>query len=144
MIVATFMQLHETRCRVTLSFTLVIYIYLYVYTSVRIDYRIHITHTLYAVCEVCSVFAIHYRYIVEVFGKIIRRTEMIESSFKRKINRACYRQCQKLARESTFAVFYTFKLERMHDNSKTQLLRYSKKVKLYQKPKSLAVWVGET
>ena len=70
-------------------------------------------------CEVCSVFAIHYKYIVEVFGKIIRRTEMIESSFERKIYGACYRQCQKLARESSFAVFYTFILKRMHDNSKT-------------------------
>ena len=24
------------------------------------------THTLYAVCEVCTAFAIHYKYIVEV------------------------------------------------------------------------------
>ena len=78
-----------------------------------------------------------------MLGKIIRRTEMIESSFERKIYGACYRQCQKLARESNFAVFYTFILKRMHDNSKTLLLRYSKKVKLYQKPKSLAEWVGE-
>ena len=33
--------------------------YLHVYTSVRIDYRIHITHTLYAVCEVYLLYIIN-------------------------------------------------------------------------------------
>ena len=32
----------------------------------------------------------------------------------------------------------------LNNNSKILVLRYSKTVKLYQKPKSLAVWVGET
>ena len=29
------------------------------------------THKLYAVCEACSVFAIHYKYMVEVLKKKI-------------------------------------------------------------------------
>ena len=29
-------------------------------------YIVQDTHTLYAVCEVCTTFAIHYKYIVEV------------------------------------------------------------------------------
>ena len=29
-------------------------------------YIVQDTHTLYAVCEVCTAFAIHYKYIVEV------------------------------------------------------------------------------
>ena len=54
-------------------------------------YTIQNTHMLHAVCEVCSVFAIHYtlyrihyRYIVEV--KIMRRTEMIASITRSKGN----------------------------------------------------------
>ena len=45
---------------------------------------------MYAVCEVCSVFAIHYRYIVEVLEKTIRSTGLIDHSFKRKFYGACY------------------------------------------------------
>ena len=41
------------------------------------QYRIHIV-ILYAVCEVFGVFAIHYKYIVEVLEKIMRRTDMID------------------------------------------------------------------
>ena len=61
-------------------------------------YTIQNTHMLHAVCEVCSVFVIHYtlyrihdRYIVEVLEKIMRRTEMIDHSFERKFYGACYR-----------------------------------------------------
>ena len=66
--------------------------YLHVRTMYTL-YSIHITHTLHAVCEVCSVFTIHYKYIVEVLGKTIRRTEMIDHSFERKLYGAYYRQC---------------------------------------------------
>ena len=51
---------------------------------------IHDTHKLYAVREMCSVFAIHYKYIVEVLEKTIRSTEMIDNSFERKFYGACY------------------------------------------------------
>ena len=37
--------------------------------------------TLCAVCEECSVFAIHYKYIVEGLRKTIRRTKIIDLSF---------------------------------------------------------------
>ena len=42
-----------------------------------IDYTGYSTRTLYAVCEECSVFAIHYIYIVEELRKTIRREEII-------------------------------------------------------------------
>ena len=51
------------------------------------------THKLYPLCEACSVFATHNKFIVEVLEKNIRSTEFIDHS-------------------------------------------------LYQKPKSLVVWVG--
>ena len=51
------------------------------------------THMLYAVCEVCSVFGIHYtlyriqyKYIVKVLEEIMRRTEMIASITRSKGN----------------------------------------------------------
>ena len=43
-----------------------------------IDYIGYSTRTLCAVCEECSVFAIHYKYIVEVLEKFMRRTDMID------------------------------------------------------------------
>ena len=54
-------------------------------------YRLYIignAHVAYCVCSVYipSVFAIHYKYIVEVLGKTIRRTIMIEHSFEKKIS----------------------------------------------------------
>ena len=42
-----------------------------------IDYTGYSTRTLCAVCEECSVFAIHYKYIVEGLRKTIRRTKII-------------------------------------------------------------------
>ena len=48
------------------------------------------TRTLCAVCEECSVFAIHYKYIVEVLEKIMRLMKMIDHSFERKFYGACY------------------------------------------------------
>ena len=41
------------------------------------------THKLYTFCDVCNVFAVHHKYIVEVSGKFIRRTEMNDHSFER-------------------------------------------------------------
>ena len=47
-----------------------------------IDYIGYSTRTLCAVCEECSVFAIHYKYnIVEGLRKTIRRTMIIDLSF---------------------------------------------------------------
>ena len=40
-------------------------------------------HKLYTFCDVCNVFAVHHKYIVEVLGKFIRRTEMNDHSFER-------------------------------------------------------------
>ena len=40
--------------------------------------------------EVCSVFAIHYKYIVEVLEKTIRSTGLIDHSFERKFYGTCY------------------------------------------------------
>ena len=57
-------------------------------------YRKHIRCILRVNCVYCimySVFAIHYKYIVEVLGKTIRRTGMIDHSFERKFHGACYR-----------------------------------------------------
>ena len=48
------------------------------------------THKLYAVCEACSVFTMHYKYMVEVLEKNIRSTEFIDHSFERKFYGACY------------------------------------------------------
>ena len=43
----------------------------------------------------------------------------------------------------TFTLSYTL-IYWIHDNCNTEVLIYSKKVKFYQKPKSLVVVVGET
>ena len=53
------------------------------YIAQCIDYIGYSTHTLCAVsvCEECSVFAIHYKYIVEGLRKTIRRTKIIDLSF---------------------------------------------------------------
>ena len=39
---------------------------------------------MYTVRELCSVFAMHYKYIVEVKEKTIRSTGLIDHSFERK------------------------------------------------------------
>ena len=46
-----------------------------------IDYIGYSTRTMCAVCEECSVFAIHYKYIVEGLRKTIRHTKIIDLSF---------------------------------------------------------------
>ena len=46
-----------------------------------IDYTGYSARTLCAVCEECSVFAIHYKYIVEGLRKTIRRAKIIDHSF---------------------------------------------------------------
>ena len=48
------------------------------------------THKLYTFCDVCSMFAVHHKYIVEVLGKFTRRTEMNDHSFERKFYGVCY------------------------------------------------------
>ena len=66
--------------------------YLYQCISITQElYTVQNIHMLYAACEVCSVFAIHYtlyrihyKYIVEVLEKIMRRTEMIASIIRSK------------------------------------------------------------
>ena len=57
-------------------------------------YTIHNTLMLYAVCSVFAIhysYRIHYKYIVEVLEKIMRRMKMIDHSFERKFYGACYR-----------------------------------------------------
>ena len=48
------------------------------------------TYVAYCVCSVYihTVFAIYYKYVVEVLGKTIRRTMMIDHSFERKFHGA--------------------------------------------------------
>ena len=46
------------------------------------------THKLYTMCEACSVFAIHYKYMAE--EKNIRSSEFIDHSFERQFYGACY------------------------------------------------------
>ena len=41
-------------------------------------YRIQNTHKLYALCEACSVYAKHNKYIVEVLEKNVRSTKFID------------------------------------------------------------------
>ena len=72
--------------------------------------RLYIGNTYVAYC-VYSVFAIHYKYIVVVLWKTIRRTIMIDHSFERKFHVACYRP--------RFTIFYRLILNIVHDNSKT-------------------------
>ena len=55
-----------------------------------IDYIGYSTRTLCAVCEECSVFAIHYKYMAEVLEENIRSTEFIAHSFERQFYGACY------------------------------------------------------
>ena len=79
-------------------------------------YRLYIgnTYVAYCVCSVYnvySVFAIHYKYVVEVLGKTIRRTMMIDHSFEMKFHGACNRP--------RFTIFYRLILNKVHDNSKT-------------------------
>ena len=48
-------------------------------------YTIHNTLMLYAVCSVFAIhyaYRIHYKYIVEVLDKIVRRMEMIDTRSK--------------------------------------------------------------
>ena len=94
--------------------------------NVQTIYRKHVRCILCVQC-VYSVFDKHYKYIVEVLGKTIKRTGMIDHSFERKFHGACYRPC--------FTIFDRLILINIHDNSKTQVLIFSKKVKYIPKTK---------
>ena len=94
--------------------------------NVQTIYRKHVRCIMCVQC-VYSVFAIHYKYIVEVLGKTIRRTMMSDHLFERKFHGACYRP--------RFTIFYRLILNKVHDNSKTQVLIFSKKVKYIPKTK---------
>ena len=72
------------------------------------------TYVAYSVCSVYSVFAIHYKYIVEVLGKTIKRATMIDNLFEKKFHGACYRP--------RFTIFYRLILNKVHDNSRTKVL----------------------
>ena len=81
-----------------LFFTQILCLSKYNWLSVCAMYRLYIgnTYVAYCVCSVYnvySVFAIHYKYVVEVLGKTIRRTMMIDHSFERKFYEACFRLC---------------------------------------------------
>ena len=84
----------------------------YIYLNICMC-NVYETRTLHTVCSVYipNVFVIHYKYIVEVLGKTIRRTMMIDNSFERKFHGACYRP--------RFTIFYRLILNKVHDNSKT-------------------------
>ena len=69
----------------------------------------------------------HYKYIVEVLGKTIRRTMMIDHSFERKFHGACYRP--------RFTIFYRLILNKVHENSEAYVLIFSKKLKYIPKTK---------
>ena len=62
-----------------------------------------------------------------MLGKTIRRTMMIDHSFERKFHGACYRL--------RFTIFYRLILNKVHDNSQTYELIFSKKVKYMPKTK---------
>ena len=74
-------------------------------------YRLYRKHVRCILCVSCvySVFTVHYKYIVEVLGKTMRRTGMIDHSFERKFHGACYRP--------SFTIFYRLTLNKIHDNS---------------------------
>ena len=75
-------------------------------------YRIQYTYVV-CVCEECSVFAIHYKYIVEGLRKTIRRAKIIDHSFSGKSYRVCYRLSKNSARGSSLKIFYTFILNKI-------------------------------
>ena len=94
---------------------------LYIYQSITdylyvqcIDY-IYRKDVRCILCVKCvythCVFAIHYKYIVEVLGKTIRCTGVIDHSFERKFHGACYRP--------SFTIFYRLMPNKIHDNSET-------------------------
>ena len=113
---------YRFQCTMYLKYTYFVHTF-YIYQSITdylyvqcidyivyILYRKHVCCILYMKC-VYSVFVIHYKYIVEVLLKTIRRTGMIDHSFERKFHGACYRP--------SFTIFCRLILNKIHDNSKT-------------------------
>ena len=101
------------------------------------------THKLYAVCEACSVFAIHYKYIniyvrekhkeYRVHRPFIRKESFVESAMG----------CVKNYRAGQVLRFPSH----LHLTRYMIIARHTyifKKGEIYQKPKTLIVWVGET
>ena len=96
--------------------TQILYLSKYNWLSVCAMYRLCIgnRYVAYSVCSVYivySLYSIHYKYIVEVLGKTIKRTTMIDNLFERKFHGACYRP--------RFTIFYRLILNKVDDNSKT-------------------------
>ena len=56
----------------------------------RMCVKINVLYVQYTMCEACSVFAIHYKYMAEVLEKNIRSSEFIDHSFERQFYGACY------------------------------------------------------
>ena len=69
-------------------------------------------------CEACSVFAMHNKYIVEVSEINRRSTEFIEHSFKENFMERAMGYV-KLVRGSSRTILFTFIPNKMHDNCKT-------------------------
>ena len=82
-------------------------------------------------CEACSVFAIHYKYMAEVLEKNIRSTEFIDHSFERQFYgsvlwavlktsaRAKSKICNIYAVQCTYSTFiFTYILYIMKYNTK--------------------------
>ena len=89
------------------------------------------THKLYTMCEACSVFAIHYKYMAEVLEKNIKSTVFIDHSFKTAIlwsvhwaalktsARAKSKICNIYAVQCTYSTFiFTYILYIMKYNTK--------------------------
>ena len=88
--------------------------------------------------EVCSVFAIHYKYIVEVLEKTIRSTGLIDHSFEgNSMERNKNWRTDQVLQFSSHLYLKRFMIIVRH----THII---KKGEIYQKPKTLIVWVGET
>ena len=89
--------LYAVRCTMyNVQCTFILYTH-FIYTQVyHIIYVYNAMHTLniyiytgYTI-NICCVKCIHYKYIVDVLRKTIRRIEMIDHSFERKFYGACY------------------------------------------------------
>ena len=93
---------------------------------------------MYALCEACSVFAMHNKYIVEVLEKNIKSTEFIDHSFERKLNGCIKNLCAGQALRFASHLYLT---RCMIIVRHTHII---KKGEIYQKPKTLIEWVGET
>ena len=76
-------------------------------------------HVNCIVCEVYSVFAIHYKYIMEVLEKTLRKTRVDRPFIRKEILRSVLWVALELARGPSLTIFFTFILNKIHDNCKT-------------------------